>query len=216
MPTTSNYLLRTVYIDDHVDRAPTAHALATGQTKAVAFRRWLDLGIRVARRGQRTPVPAPTSPLILETVYLDHQGGRPHSHRGIRLARQTERRSSSIRARRTRSQLGRPRCCLAATRVALPCGAKPLTCGTFPHFDGWVGAFTRPNGRCPLYGEPLYNATHPWPQRKPSPSASGSRPDSRRSWKPLRHTRTEVSRTCWRPCCSLTARSRASKSPRPR
>lgn len=71
MPSTSNYVLRTVYIDEHVDRALTAHALATGQTKAAAFRRWLDLGIRVARQGQVRPVAAPTSPLILKTVYLD-------------------------------------------------------------------------------------------------------------------------------------------------
>ncbi len=70
MPSTPNYLLRTVYIDDHVDRALTAHAVATGETKAADFRRWLDIGIRAARQGQQTSAPAPTSPLILKTVYL--------------------------------------------------------------------------------------------------------------------------------------------------
>jgi hypothetical protein len=71
MHSNSKCQLRTVYIDDYVDRALTAHSLATGLTKAAAFRLWLDLGIRAARQGQLRPVAAPSSPLILKTVYLD-------------------------------------------------------------------------------------------------------------------------------------------------
>lgn len=72
MQSTSSLVLRTIYIDDYLDKALVDHARATGQAKADVFRRWLDVGIRAVRGGHRAPssVPAPTSPLILKTVHL--------------------------------------------------------------------------------------------------------------------------------------------------
>lgn len=72
MGDSSNLVLRTIYIDDLVDRALTAHSQSTGISKAELFRRWLAIGVRAVRQGRRSRVPSPVSdsPLTLKTVGL--------------------------------------------------------------------------------------------------------------------------------------------------
>ncbi len=69
----SNLVLRTIYIDDFVDRELTAQSRATGLSQAELYRRWLAAGVRAVRQGRRTrtPLPVTGSPLILRTVELD-------------------------------------------------------------------------------------------------------------------------------------------------
>ncbi len=68
----SNLVLRTIYIDDSLDRALTAQARSMGLPKATLFRRLLAVGIRAVREGRcsRAPLPGPTAPLVLKTVGL--------------------------------------------------------------------------------------------------------------------------------------------------
>lgn len=68
-------VLRTIYIDDSVDRTLTAQARAWGVSKGSVFRRWLADGVRAVRHGSRfrTPMPATTAPLVLKTVQLSPQ-----------------------------------------------------------------------------------------------------------------------------------------------
>jgi hypothetical protein len=71
----SSLVLRTIYIDDSVDRALTARAQASGLSKGSVFRRWLADGVRAVRQGHRSrvPLPATTAPLVLKTVQLSTQ-----------------------------------------------------------------------------------------------------------------------------------------------
>lgn len=71
----SSLVLRTIYIDDSVDRALTAQARARGLSKGSVFRRWLADGVRAVRHGNRSrvPLPAATAPLVLKTVQLSPQ-----------------------------------------------------------------------------------------------------------------------------------------------
>jgi hypothetical protein len=73
MPTSTNLVLRTVYLDEALDGAIANQAQRASMTKADVFRQWLSRGIRIARKGVqlRETLPKPTAPLILHTVYLD-------------------------------------------------------------------------------------------------------------------------------------------------
>jgi negative regulator of replication initiation len=79
VPSSSTSVLRTVYIDDELDRLLAARAQATGQSKAHLFRRLLSVGIRAVREGRRSRASMPThgAPLVLKTVQMspkvDHQ-----------------------------------------------------------------------------------------------------------------------------------------------
>lgn len=72
MLSSSSLVLRTIFIDDSVDRVLTAQAQATGLPKASLFRRLLAIGIRSVREGRRSrvPLPAPAAPLVLKTVRM--------------------------------------------------------------------------------------------------------------------------------------------------
>lgn len=70
MLSTSTLVLRTIYIDDSVNRALTVRSESTGLSKATVFRRLLADGIRAVREGRRSrvPLPGPAAPLVLKRV----------------------------------------------------------------------------------------------------------------------------------------------------
>lgn len=70
MLSSSTLVLRTIYIDDSVDRVLADRSKSTGLPKATVFRRVLAEGIRAVREGRRSraPMPAPVTPLVLKTV----------------------------------------------------------------------------------------------------------------------------------------------------
>lgn len=70
MLSSSPFVLRTIYIDDAVDRVLAAQSQATGVPKASVFRRLLAAGIRAVQEGRRSrvPLPAPAAPLVLKRV----------------------------------------------------------------------------------------------------------------------------------------------------
>jgi hypothetical protein len=66
----STLMLRTIYIDDSVDRALAVRSESTRRSKATVFRRLLADGMRAVREGRRSRVPmsAPSAPLALKRV----------------------------------------------------------------------------------------------------------------------------------------------------
>ena len=73
MATSTNLVLRTVYLDATLEVALADQAQRCEMPKADVFRQWLSRGIRIARKGHRAhaALPEQTEPLILHTVYLD-------------------------------------------------------------------------------------------------------------------------------------------------